>query len=88
MAVGSLPAANTSRRGVRHQGPGTESGGLADVNVHQTRRVARKSRGGSALRASSMKACQMGAAPSTPETWRIGRLSALPTQTPVTRLGV
>jgi len=35
-----------------------------------------------------MKSCQMGPAPVMPMTSTIGVLSALPTQTPVTRFGV
>ena len=43
---------------------------------------------GRPCRAPSMMSCQIGAAPVTPETSRMGPLSALPTQTPTAREGV
>jgi len=82
-----VPATNHSRTGVWQAGPALTPAGAQ--TVARTRPAGGAGQVAVTLwRASSMVACQIGPAPSTPETLAIGRLSALPTQTPTARSGV
>src|ERR671936_1413249 len=87
MAVGSVPATNRSRTGLGHDGPGT-----SPVGAHTVISVMPSGRSnpriGRASDAASIASCQIGPAPSTPETSTIAEPSALPAHTPIARSGV